>query len=136
MHSPSPKPTNDVTELAKERNRQAVERTIASWINSALLLMGLGISIYEIASEFQQVSPNSLASNVRVSMLLSLGAIAFGIALLIPIAISHRADIKALERGDYLAKPPHFLDLAMVIGTVIVFGLIAIVDVLFITPGG
>lgn len=135
MIYPSSRPTNEVTELAKERSRAAVERTIVSWLNSALLLMGLGISIHEIASEVQQVSPNYLASNIRMSMLLSLGTIAFGIALLIPIAISHRADIQALERGDYLAKPPHLFNLAMVIGAVIVFGLIALVDVLFVTTG-
>jgi putative membrane protein len=135
MLTPPSRPTNDVTELARERSRAAVERTLVSWINSALLLMGLGISIHEIASEVERVSPNSLASHNRMSMLLSLGAIAFGIALLIPIAIGHRGDIKALERGDYLAKPPQLFNLAMVIGAVIVFGLIALVDVLFITTG-
>lgn len=133
MNAPVRRPTNDTTELAKERNREAAERTISSWIVSSLLLIGLGISIEEIYTAMNQVFPqNNLATNLQLTNLMSLGAIACGIILLIPITITHRMEIKALEEEHYLTRPVSFLNLLLIVGSVMLFGLITLVAVVLI----
>ncbi len=127
---PSSRPTNDVTELAKERNRQAAERTLASWINVSLLLIGFGVVIEEIPAPLQQFLPQpNISINLQLSYLIGLGTIAYGVVLLIPAAIVHRQAISLLEREDYLVTPVRF-NLAIVISLVILFGLVALVNVL------
>ena len=133
MNTPSRRPTNDTTELAKERNREAAERTLTSWIENSLLLMGFGISIEEIYSAMNQSFPqNSSEINLQFTDIISLGAIAFGIALLIPVSINHRMEIKSLEQEDYLARPARFFNLLIVVGSVILFGLVALAAVILV----
>jgi len=134
MHTPSTRPTNDTTQLAKERNRQAAERTLTCWIGNSLLLMGFGISTQEIYSAMNQSFPqNSSEINSQFTDMISLGAIAFGIALLIPIAITHRLEIKSLEQDDYLVSHPRLFNLLIVVGSVILFGLVALAAVFLVS---
>jgi putative membrane protein len=134
MHTPSTRPTNDTTQLAKERNRQAAERTLTCWIGNSLLLMGFGISTQEIYSAMNQSFPqNSSEINFQFTDMISLGAIAFGIALLIPIAITHRLEIKSLEQDDYLVSHPRLFNLLIVVGSVILFGLVALAAVVLVS---
>jgi len=134
MHTPSTRPTNDTTQLAKERNRQAAERTLTCWIGNSLLLMGFGISTQEIYSAMNQSFPqNSSEINSQFTDMISLGAIAFGIALLIPIAITHRLEIKSLEQDDYLVSHPRLFNLLIVVGSVILFGLVALAAVVLVS---
>ncbi|NMF86154.1 DUF202 domain-containing protein [Nodosilinea sp. P-1105] len=130
MIEPANRPTNDVTELAKERSRQAFERTLLSWINSALLLIGLGVAVGELPGRGPILAGGLLGRRLGVS----LGAIALGIILLIPIAIVHRVYLQALERGDYLARPLPRVNVLVVVAIVVVFGLVAMIDVLLAIP--
>ncbi|MCU0569471.1 MAG: DUF202 domain-containing protein [Oculatellaceae cyanobacterium Prado106] len=125
--------TSDVTELAKERNRQAAERTVASWIGSSLLLIGFGISFEEISAALMQAFPkNSSQFNTQLGSLVGLGAIAFGILLLVPVAIAHFIELKALEQENYLVRSPRSLYLFVAVGSVILFGIVVLVTVIFI----
>jgi len=133
MNSPPSRPTNDTTELAKDRNRQAAERTITSWIGTSLLLIGFGISVKSIYSAVNRSLPqNSLEVNSQLATMISLAAIAFGISILIPVAITHRLEIKSLEREDYLTRPVHHLNQLLVVGSVILFGLVALAAVVLV----
>ncbi len=124
--------TNDVTELAKERNHQASERTLTSWINVSLLLIGFGVVIEEtpVFSD-QGLAFMNVAVNVHLGYILGLGTIASGILLLIPALISHHLEIQSLKRGSYLFKPTR-LNLLIDVSLVILFGLIAMVNVILI----
>lgn len=134
MVEPANRPTNDVTELAKERSRQAFERTLLSWINSALLLISLGVAIGDLPAELAQGLPPLAGGLLGRRLGLSLGAIAFGIILLVPIAIVHRVYLQALERGDYLAQPLPRVNVLVVVAIVVVFGLVAMIDVWLSIP--
>jgi putative membrane protein len=126
------RPTNDVTELAKERNRQASERTMTSWINASLLLIGFGVAIEEIPVLFNPgLSSRDLINNINLAYMLGLGTIAFGILLLIPASISHYIEIRSLKRDSYLLKPIR-LNLLIDVSLVILFGLIAAVNLVLI----
>jgi len=133
VNPPASRPTNDVTELAKDRNRQAAERTITSWIEISLLLMGFGISIEAVDSAVNRSFPNnSLEINSQLAIMISLVAIAFGISILIPVVITHQLEIKSLEREDYLTRPIHHLNQLLVVGSVILFGLVALAAVVLV----
>jgi len=126
------KPPHEVTELAKERNRQASERTVASWINHSLLLVGFGIVAAEIPGGVSQFSAqNRFATYWQLSFVLSLGMIIWGIVVLIPIAIAHYRALQSLKQANYLTQPASFFNL--LIGAVMLFGLTAIVYMILVT---
>lgn len=125
-------PTSDVTELAKERNRQASERTVTSWINTSLVLIGFGVVIEEIPGLLNQESPlRNSALNLQLAYFLGLVTIAFGILLLIPASISHSLEIRSLNKENYLFKPAR-LNLLIDVSLVILFGFIALVNLFLI----
>ena len=45
-----PPTVNVANELAKERNREAAERTLMAWIRTALSLIGFGFGIGKLAT--------------------------------------------------------------------------------------
>jgi putative membrane protein len=121
--------TNDVTELAKERNRQAAERSLTSWINISLLLIGFGFVIEEIPAGWHPSPSQTPPIHLHLNPILGLGTIALGIVILIPVVIAHRQSIRVLEQAAYLTQPTqaHF---ASIIAAVILFALVALVNVL------
>jgi putative membrane protein len=128
----STRPANEVTELARERNRQAAERTMIVWINVALLLIGFGVVIEEIPAILSRSLPqNNPFLNLHLGYLLGLGTIAYGVLLLLPVAIVHRQSIKTLERTDYLTQPAAF-NLSVVVSATVLFGLVALVNVILV----
>lgn len=133
MNPTPPRPTNDTTELAKERSRQASERTITGWIGSSLLLMGFGISIEEIQAVMSKdFPPNSSEISLQFTNMVSLSAIAFGIVLLVLASITHGWEIHSLEQDNYLTTPPRLFNLMLVVGSVILFGLFVLVNVILV----
>jgi len=98
-----------------------------------LLLMGFGISIEVVDSAVNRSFPNnSLEINSQLAIMISLVAIAFGISILIPVVITHQLEIKSLEREDYLTRPIHHLNQLLVVGSVILFGLVALAAVVLV----
>lgn len=127
------KPTNDTTELAKERNRQAAERTLASWIQTSLGLIGFGAAFPSIFQAINRSFPaNSPIINRGITTAIGLGSIAAGLFLLIPVLIPYHNHVKSLERDDFLDQPLHLFDLGLLVGTVAFYGLIAFAAVLLV----
>ena len=125
--------TNDATELAKERNRKAAERTLTSWIQNCLALIGFGTAFDSIFDAVNHSFPhNSSAINTQVAHIIGLSAIGWGIFLLILVLIGYRTEIQSLERSDYLDRPLQFFNLSIIVGAIILYGLSALV-VVFIT---
>lgn len=125
--------SSDTTELAKERNREAAERTLTSWIQNCLALVGFGTAFDSIFNEINHSFPhNSSAINTQLAYIIGLSAIGWGIFLLILVLVGYRAELKSLEREDYLDRPPHFFNLSIIISAVILYGLLALVVVFFI----
>ncbi len=134
MQLPPRRPTNDTTQLAKERNRQAAERTVTSWIQNSLLLIGFGTALQEISAALKRSYPQQSAQvNLELTHTVSLSAIAAGILLLIPILLAHHSQMRALERENYLENLPSLLNLYLiVVGSVILFGLVALAAVVLV----
>ena len=124
------KTTNVTTELAKERNREAAERTLTSWIQSCLTLIVFGFAFDRIVNAFNQTLRR--AEPVpweRAAPYVALGAIGLGMFLLTLAVAAHRNQMKALEQPEYgnaLSAEPF----ALATGAIVLFGLVAAVFVL------
>jgi putative membrane protein len=123
--------TNSVTELAKERNRAAAERTMASWIQNCLSLIGFGIAFARIARNVARSFPgNSTLANARIAQAIGLTTIAIGIMLLILVIVAYLSEIKSLQQENYAYRPLQPFSLDFTIVAVILFGVAALIVVL------
>ncbi|BAZ65602.1 MAG: DUF202 domain-containing protein [Pelatocladus maniniholoensis HA4357-MV3] len=133
--SPSQKPTNTTNELAKERNRAAAERTLTSWIQNCLSLIGFGIAFDRI---FNALNESISQHNPRIAMqlthIIGLSAIALGIFLLILAMIGYLIKVKSLEQQEYSHKSTYIVNLSVFVVSVILFGLVTLVAVFTLTP--
>lgn len=130
---PSQKPTNITNELAKERNRAAAERTLTSWIQNCLSLIGFGIAFDRIFNALNEsISKHDPRIATRLTHIIGLSAIALGIFLLILAMIGYLIKVKSLEREEYSYnsyKPTYIVNLSVFVVSIILFGLVAIVAV-------
>lgn len=95
-------------ELARERNREAADRTLLAWIRTSLAMISLGFGI-------ERLGQAALSFDGRLTELSSLKTRAFGVALIVlgmaaTIAgmWEHRHMLTAISRDDYryADRPP------------------------------
>jgi putative membrane protein len=129
---PEPLPTGATNELAKERNRAAAERTLTSWIQNCLALIGFGIAFDRIFNAINQSFPNNdPIFNTTLTTLIGLSAIVAGIVLLILAIVSYLQQIQHLEHAIFPYRSPQSrLLLTVTTTSVVLFGMITIVAVL------
>ena len=124
------KPTGITNELAKERNRAAAERTLTSWIQNSIALIGFGIAFDQIFAALQQSFPQeNLTSIQKFSQILGLSLIALGIGLQILAMVQYDIEVKSIEAEDYITKPTRSLNLAVSIA-ILLFSLGASIVIL------
>jgi len=123
-------PTEPTNELAKQRNREAAERTFAAWIGNCVTLMGMGIAIDRISVNLHRVFPNvNLEISHKIAKDLGLSLIAFSIGLLILVMWQYQILVKSLARDNLLFTSNTALiwSIIIAIGS---FGLVAALTVL------
>ncbi|MBD2259447.1 DUF202 domain-containing protein [Pseudanabaena sp. FACHB-2040] len=132
MTPPQPKrPTGATNELAKERNRAAAERTLASWIGNCLALIGFGMVFDQIYTELTVPFPMGLALSAGNIQALSLLFIGTGLLLLVLALAQHRLAVQGLEREEYVRLPINAMN-RIVVAAVVLFGLISLVEILLL----
>ncbi|HEY9878258.1 MAG TPA: DUF202 domain-containing protein [Leptolyngbyaceae cyanobacterium] len=119
----------EVNELARERSRKAAERTLATWIQVSLVLMGSGIAVDQIIRSLNYFFPYELHQGL--TSLLGLGAIALSLLLLVFASLEHALQLRAIENGYSLHWP--FVRHASAINLAILFGLL-VLCVLVLVP--
>lgn len=90
---------NPGTELAKERNRAAEERTLMAWIRTSLSLISFGFGISSIIAILNQELGGAL-DPFRASRILGLGFVALGTVSMLYAAMDHRRQIRRIERNE------------------------------------
>ncbi len=126
--NPPSQTPNPATELAKERNRAAEERTLMAWIRTSLSLIGFGIGIDRIVAAIHQ-SLGDAINPLRLTRILGLAFVALGTFAMLYAAIDHRHQLQRIQRNDlvYLDRRSPALVVAYVLA---VLGTMAFVGIL------
>lgn len=133
MNFPEPpkNPSQTLTELAKQRNRQAAQRTLAAWIQNSIKLMGLGIALDRISLNLLKAFPKkSLEESHKFAHQIGLSLIVLAIIILIIALWQYRLEVQSLDRNDYLFLSERPLIIVTTLA-VILFGLITALIIIF-----
>ncbi len=119
---------NIANELARERNREAAERTLMAWIRTALSLIGFGFGIGKLDAYLQGAGLHTRFDLPHSSLIFGSSFIVLGILGLLAAIVQHSRVLKRLSRPDfaYDAMRPIAMTVAALLMLVGAFGLIAI----------
>jgi inner membrane protein YidH len=124
------KPTNASTELARERTRQAADRTLMAWVRTSLSLIGFGFGIAKyrdilMKAGFIQRPPEEF----NTTLIFGLSFISLGVFGLLAAVLQHWRILQAIKT-DPLAMPV-FQPLSLVMAVILLLiGAFAFVAVL------
>jgi putative membrane protein len=123
-----PATVNIANELAKERNREAAERTLMAWIRTALSLIGFGFGIGKLAAYLDAAGLQTSRDPAHTSLVFGSSFIFVGIFGLLAAIVQHARIMNRLSRPDfaYNAMRPIAMTVASMLILIGVFGLIAI----------
>jgi putative membrane protein len=121
--------TNTTTELARERSREAADRTLMAWIRTSLSLIGFGFGI----AAFRDILANGglvpSHSAFHSTLIFGLSFIFLGVFGLLAAVIQHQRILQRLKLEDfqYTGSRP----LAMIVAIILLFiGLFAFIAIL------
>jgi putative membrane protein len=123
-----PTVTNLTNELARERNREAAERTLMAWVRTALSLIGFGFGIGKIDDYLEATGLHTRFNIPHSSLIFGASFIVLGVLGLLAAIIQHARVRKRLSQPDFVydAMRPIAMSVAAVLILVGIFGLIAI----------
>ncbi|MBF2034373.1 MAG: DUF202 domain-containing protein [Leptolyngbyaceae cyanobacterium T60_A2020_046] len=119
-----PPPQDIATELAKERNRAAAERTLMAWIRTCLALISFGFGLDRVVAAIAWAG-NPIGA-LGLSRLLGLSLVALGTYAMLMAVLEHRQELRRIQRNDY-----HYRDRRS-LGLTVAIALIAIGSVAFL----
>lgn len=127
--------SNTATELAKERNRAAAERTLMAWVRTSLSLITFGFGIDKIISALGETKIGKGPDVIHSARIVGLSFIALGIFAIWMAVAEHRRILNQIGREEFLYQSRW--SLARVVGIVLsLIGLFAFVAILIGAVGG
>lgn len=122
------KETDPSTELARERTREAADRTLMAWIRTSLSLIGFGFGIGKGFDLLSTALPEKQLDPLRGGLVVAISFIALGMFGLLGAIIEYVLTLKALKQGTFTYKGPRVLTLVVAV-LLLVIGLFSFVAV-------
>ena len=116
-------------ELAKERTREAADRTLMAWIRTCLLLIGFGFGIAKFRDILVEAGMRRGPEHLQSTLIFGLSFIALGVFGLLAAVVQHwriLAHIK-LENFEYTGFRPVVMTTALILLLIGLFAFISIV---------
>src|SRR5215471_9844016 len=99
--SDRPPAPNLANELAKERNREAAERTLMAWIRTALSLIGFGFGIGKLDAYLRGAGLHTRFDLPHSTLIFGSSFIVVGVLGLLAAIVQHVRVMKRLSRPDF-----------------------------------
>jgi putative membrane protein len=100
-----PKTTNVATELARERTRQAADRTLMAWVRTALSLIGFGFAIAKYRDILMKAGfITRPPEEFNTTLIFGLSFISLGVFGLLTAVLQHWRILQAIKHNP-LAFP-------------------------------
>ena len=97
-----PKETNVSTELAKERTREAADRTLMAWIRTCLSLIGFGFGIAKFRDILVEAGRIPRAGeHIHSTLIFGLSFISLGIFGLLAAVVQHWRILQHIKFGEF-----------------------------------
>ncbi|CAB5088789.1 hypothetical protein D3OALGA1CA_1736 [Olavius algarvensis associated proteobacterium Delta 3] len=115
------------TDLARDRNREATDRTLMAWIRTSLSLIGFGFGASKAIEYLEKVHPDLGIDLIRTVSLFGGAFIGLGSLGLLAALIQHRVILRRIQSPVYVYQAPWPIAEIMA-GLLLLVGLIALVD--------
>ena len=96
-----PSPSSLVNELARERNREAADRTLLAWIRTSLALISLGFGIERLGQAALGLDGRLAGFTPLKTRLFGAALILLGVAATLAGMWEHRHVLAAISTPDY-----------------------------------
>ena len=112
------------TELAKQRNRIAADRTLLAWIRTSVALIGLGFGLERTVSKLYIGVENVANTPTFLVKFFSLLIIGTGVVTVLMAALDYQDEMERLQRPEYYYTPRK--SLGIIVAGILVFIAISI----------
>ena len=96
-----PKEINVANELAKERTREAADRTLMAWIRTCLSLIGFGFGIAKFRDILVEAGMHRGPEHLQSTLIFGLSFIALGVFGLLAAVIQHWRILQQIKFGAF-----------------------------------
>lgn len=122
---------NLTNELAKQRNRDAAERTLMAWIRTCLSLISFGFGLDKIIAAIDRATATGEVQVQRGVQLVAGAFVITGILAMVGATIQYRRELRRLQHNDYVYRDKPQLAAA----TAVLITLIGVVALLLVAFG-
>ena len=117
------------TELARERTREAADRTLMAWIRTSLTLISFGFGVGKVFDLLATAFPAKHLDPLRASFVVAISLVTLGALGLLGAIIQYGQMLRRLEQAPFAYKAPRALTVGVAILLLVIalFSLVGII---------